>query len=225
MLKFQNFGVESKYSQFDFERKSTGMEKLSVSIPSNSLSPSKLVRAIKSKSSRLGLGEGKHLLNPQLRRTERHQRRSEQLSANILQSATSQASIYSLMINQTEQDSSSISSFIGSNGPDWPFQTYNQAPKLDWTYNGYDSDDKESSSKYSDELPFRRRQDTNRSGSRGTHAFLRLAHLGKCNKFVEPILIPSSLNRSTSYLSSRFVVSTLSLNPIIIPIYRNKKLP
>ena len=190
------------------------MVKRSTSIPSNSLSPSKLVRALKSKSSRLGLGEGKHLLNPQLRRTERHQRRSEQLSTSNLQSATSQASIYSLMISQTEQDSSSISSFIGSSGPDWPYSSYNQALKSDWTYDGYNSDDKESSSKCSDELSFQRRQGANRSGTRGTHAFLRLAHLGKCNKFVEPIPMPSSLYKSTSYLSARFVVTVLSLNPL-----------
>lgn len=218
---FTDYPINSKdcgyitFSPFDFKRKSTGMDKRSTSNPSNSLSPSKLVRALKSKSSRLGLGEGKHLLNPQLRRNERHQRRSEQLSTANIKSATSQASIYSLMISQTEQDSSSISSFIGSSGPDWAFPTYNQALRLDWTNDGYDSDDKESSSKYSDELSFQRRQDANRSGTRGTHAFLRLAHLGKCNKLVEPIPMPSSLYRSTSYLSSRFVVSVLSFNPPI----------
>ena len=186
------------------------MEKRAPIIPPNSLSPSKLVRAIKTKSSRLGLGEGKHLLNPQLRRNERRQRRSQQLSSSGIQSATSQASIYSLMVSQTDQDSTSVSSFIGSSGPDWPYPTFNQAVKSDWTYDGYDSDDKESSSKYSDEFPLRRRLNVNRSGARGTHAFLRLAHLGKCNKLVEPIHLPSSLYKSSSYLSSRFVVSSIA---------------
>ena len=202
--------AQSNYRQFDFERKAPEMEKRASRIPPKSLSPSKLVRAIKTKSSRLGLGEGKHLLNPQLRRNERRQRRSQQLSPSGIQSATSMASIYSLMVSQTEQDSTSVSSFMGSSGPDWPYPTYNQAVNLDWTLDNYDSDDKESSSKYSDEFPLRRLPNINRSGNRGTHAFLRLAHLGKCNKLVEPIHMPSSLYKSSSYLSTRFVVSSVA---------------
>jgi hypothetical protein len=174
-------------------------------MPSNSLSPSKLVRAIKAKSSRLGLGEGKHLLNPHIRRNERHQRRSQQLITSEMQSATSQASIYSLMLSQTDQDTASVSSFLGSVGPDLPFPT-----KLEWPYDGYDSDDKESYSKSSDDFPYRRRKQVYRTGAKGTHVFLRLAHLGKSNKLVEPILMPSRVHKSSSYVPSRFVTSNIA---------------
>ena len=180
------------------------MEWRSPSMPVKSLSPSKLVQAIKAKSSRLGLGEGRHLLNPHIRRNERHQRRSQQLSASEMQSATSQASIYSLMLSQTDQDTSSVSSFLGSVGPDLPLPT-----KLDWHYDGYDSDDKDSYSKSSDDFPYRRRKKVYRMGAKGSHVFLRLAHLGKSNKLVEPIHVPPSVYKSASYIPARFVMSNI----------------
>lgn len=188
------------------------MDRRSPSMPSNSLSPSKLVRAIKAKSSRLGLGEGKHLLKPHVRRNERHQRRSQQIITSEMQSATSQASIYSLMLTQTDQDTASVSSFLGSVGPDLPFPT-----KLDWPYDGYDSDDKESYSKSSDDFPYRRRKQLYRAGARGTHVFLRLAHLGK-TKLVEPIHMPSSVHNSSSYVPSRFVTSNIAFSDLPIPL-------
>ena len=209
MIQIQHAHVESNSTQFDFERRNIGMDTRSPSLSVRSFTPSKLVRAIKTKSSRLGLGEGKHLLNAQIRRNERHQRLSEQLTASEIQSATSQTSIYSLMVSQTDQDNSSISSFIGSNCTEIPFPTILDALKPDLSQ-GYNLDDKESPSKISDEFPCRRHVKSYRSGVRGTHALLRLAHLGKSNKLVEPIHLPSSLSKSSSYLSSRFVVSNLA---------------
>ena len=205
--KLRHSSVDTNFGGCDVGKTNIRMDTHSPSIQVRPATPSRFVRAIKTKSSRLGLGEGKHLLDSQLRRSERHQKRSQQLMASGMQSATSQASINSLMISQIDQDNRSVSSFLGPNCPDLPFPSYHDAGKSGLLHEGYDSDDLDSSSKHSDEFPHRRRRNLYRSGVRGTHALLRLAHLSKGHKVVEPLHLSSSLHKSPSYLSFRFVVS------------------
>ena len=194
--------VDTNFGWVDLEKMNLRMDIASTK-PSR---PSNLVRAIKAKSSRLGLGEGRHLLDSHLRRCDRHQKR-QQLIASGIHSASSQASIYSSTINQSDHETRSISSSMGPNGPDMPLRTNRESGRSSEVFGDYESDDQGSCSKYSDDFPRRRRKNLYHSGVRGTRALLRVAHLNKGLKMNEHADISSSLHKSPSYLSFRFVVS------------------
>ena len=193
-----------------------------------SSTPSTLAKAMKSKPSRLGFGEGKHLLDYTVRRKKSRNKRThhqQHLVISSMKSATSQASISSLLINQSDlYDNKSVCSVLSGSsrgGANLPHpKYYGQCSGLCQDA-GYDSADGDyGCSKYSDEFPLnqKRRNLVYRSGVRGTQALLRLTHLSKSHKIVKPVhqlqmqsLSPSSsLNKSSSYLSFRFVVSFCS---------------
>ena len=205
----QHAHVKSICRQLDFGRHKIGTENGLPIMPVYHFSPTKLVRAIRKQSNRLGLGEGKHLLSPQIRRNDRNKRRSQQLFLNEIQSTSSQASIYSLIYNQTERDSISISSCVESNCNDLPRPVYNGVVNVELDQEEYDSDNRDANSKYSDEFPYRPRKNLYRSGVRGTQALLRLAHMAKIKKSVETIPANNTLYKSSSFLSSRFVAEDL----------------
>ena len=189
-----------------------------------SSTPSTLGKATKSKPSRLGFGDGRQLLDYTVKRKKSRSKRihhQQYLVVNSMRSATSQASMSSLLINQSDlYDNKSVCSVLSGSlrgGGNLPHpNNYGQSGGL-YQDAGYDSaDDMCGFSKYSDEstISQKHRKVVYRSQIRGTRALRRLTHIRKSHKIAEPVhslqiqsLSPSSsLNKSSSYLSFRFVM-------------------
>ena len=189
-----------------------------------SSTPSTLAKATKSKPSRLGFGDGRQLLDYTVRRKKSRSKRiyhQQHLVINSMKSAISQASMSSLLINPSDlYDNKTVCSVLSGSlrgGGNLPHpNNYGQSGGL-YQDAGYDSaDDTYGFSKYSDESTInqKHRNVVYRSRIRGTRALLRLTHIRKSHKIADPehplqiqSLSPSSrLNKSSSYLSFRFVM-------------------
>ena len=160
-------------------------------------------------SSRLGLGEGKHLLNHKMRQSaDFQQNRIQRLG---LPSVGSQASINSL---KPEFDWKSPTSFLGSGGTDLPhpydFTGRTPSPIL---YDGYIDDTETGSVKYFDGMPIRSRNNVYHSGVCGSQALHCMANARSFTTVGTPNLIPlmpyNNLHKPHSYLSLRFVLCGL----------------